>query len=558
MTARNAASEHFRGAAKPRPEPSGPAACASSLGIGARLALLLACALALPSASRSSEAVEFPEGEPPLVEPIVPIAPPLEPAAALAPPMPGEDALAAAGETPAPAPTPKAAPLEALKAGQESVAKAAESGGVGRESRALDDVFDGAAMAQVRAGRELALTVLDKNTYEVRLPGTSLDRTIVTAGSQHFNDLWTRDACFALMGLLDDPKRASAARGVLQSLFDRVDARGQLPRRQGDHPHNVVWSWFLSLFGAGLPSPRALSRFEYADGLRAPQYDAAALALILAEKYLRASGDLEFARQNYAAMSRSAAWLEAAAGSSPDKLIDQPGGADWKDGVKRSGKVAYTNVVVFKAFDSLAGISRALGDGAASERYHDLAEAIKASINGDLWDERRGYYKDSDGITAFSPDGNILAVLWGLADAGRSDRIMTALQKAFEQGRLPYPALVGGKYPPQSVPWLAKRVGVEHYHDTFIWPWQANLAAVAAERSGRPGLARRLLRRVAAQAVADGTFYEVYSPRGAPRPVRSFFYRSEPDFLWSAGTYLWAFNEILGARCGEQDCPAKP
>jgi len=48
-----------------------------------------------------------------------------------------------------------------------------------------------------------------------------------------------------------------------------------------------------------------------------------------------------------------------------------------------------------------------------------------------------------------------------------------------------------------------------------------------------------------------GTFYEIYTPGNQPRPVRTWAYESERDFLWGAGTYLWALQELREAEGGQ-------
>jgi glycogen debranching enzyme len=387
----------------------------------------------------------------------------------------------------------------------------------------------------------LARNVVRKDTFEVTMPGKPGTRKIITAGSDHFKSLWTRDACFASFGLLGDSEGQKTVRDILQSFFDRADKEGQLPRRQGDYDNPFLM--VLSILGMKTPDPRVLDRCEYVNDLNAYQFDSTALPLILAGEYVKASGDREFLEKNYEAMNKSISWLEKMDRRQNGKLIDQPGSGDWKDITRRSGIVTYTNVLLYKAFDSMAEAGETMGDWDRARRNRACAEKVKDDINAKLWDEKLGYYKDSDRISNFSPDGNMFAVIFGVAGKEQTDRIFNKLEDFMNKSPLPYPALEGD-YPDEFVPIWAKVAGVRHYHDRHIWPWQGNVLAVAAARSGRPELARRSLEKVGSQAIKDGTFYEIYQPEGKLEPVRGFWYKSEPDFLWSAGTYLWGCREL--------------
>jgi glycogen debranching enzyme len=394
-------------------------------------------------------------------------------------------------------------------------------------------------------GKALARKVIKKDTFEVTFPGKPGTRHIITAGSDHFKSLWTRDACFASFGLLYDKEGQKIVKDILQSFFDRADAGGQIPRRQGDYGNPFLM--LLSFLGFETPAPKKLDRYEYVNDLNAYQFDSTALPLILAHEYYKLTGDKAFLEQNYEVMNKSIAWLEKMDTQQKQRLIDQPGSGDWKDITRRSGIVTYTNVLLHQAFKSMADLNREMGDFHRAEHNQKYAQTIKDDINTQLWDEKLGYYKDSDEVDKFSPDGNILAIIFEVADKRKAGKIFNKLEDFMNHSPLPYPALEGD-YPDEYVPLWAKIAGVRHYHDRHIWPWQGNVLAVAAAKTGRIELAEQALKKVAAQAVKDGTFYEIYQPEGKLEPVKTSFYKSEPDFLWSAGTYLWGYRELKEAK----------
>ena len=87
-------------------------------------------------------------------------------------------------------------------------------------------------------------------------------------------------------------------------------------------------------------------------------------------------------------------------------------------------------------------------------------------------------------------------------------------------------------------------LGMRGYSDnTFVYPWNTCLYAMAACAAGEFPRARAALEAVAGCALRDGTFEECYEA-DRPEPVVRRFYRSERDFAWAAGLYLRALWEL--------------
>jgi glycogen debranching enzyme len=252
----------------------------------------------------------------------------------------------------------------------------------------------------------------------------------------------------------------------------------------------------LAFSMAGLPTaaPAKLSMVEYKNELNVLQYDSMLLPVISAFEYYKFSGDGKFLADNFQTLKNAMAWAEGIAPGG--KLASQPGSADWKDVVKRSGKVAYTNVVLYKAFDSMSRIGRLMGEDGG--HYADIAANLKNSINAELWLEDAGYYRDSDGVKAFSADGNVPALIWGVAEGARAEKLLERFEYLLDYDPLPFPGLEGD-YEGKKVPFWLKLAGMRHYHDRFIWPWQGNMLSIAASRAGKAELALKALGKVGAR-----------------------------------------------------------
>ena len=405
--------------------------------------------------------------------------------------------------------------------------------------------------ALLARGEAIAHRVLEVDTHRAAQPGEPQPLAVLAAGGTHFEALWTRDASWGCLGLVASGRDPGTVRDTLHALLNRQKLDGEMPRRQGNHLSlTQMVGDFLHL---PLRNCDNLVKAEYRNERDALQYDGNALPLIAAAEYAARTGDKAFLQENYQALTRAADWLqqqdEGRLKVAPGRLdlIDQAPSSDWKDVVGRHGVVAYTNALAYQGHRAMAALDRMMGNPEKAAAREAFAGVLKQDFNQRLWDEKAGHYKDSEVDGRFSPDGNILALVYGLADDGKAERIFQKLERTAEDQPLLFPA-AEEDYPGSYIPVWLKAGGMEHYHDAMVWPWQGAAFAVAAARHGRTELAREALEKMASAAERDGTFYEIYTPGANPHPVRTWAYESERDFLWSAGTYLWAVNELRAAE----------
>jgi len=185
---------------------------------------------------------------------------------------------------------------------------------------------------------------------------------------------------------------------------------------------------------------------------------------------------------------------------------------------------AYTNVVTYKAFISMAGLDRLMGNDKRAQERERFADRMKEDFNRLLWDDRLGFFRDSPDTDLFSPDGNILAILFGIASPEQSSKILDRCEELESADSLPFPA-ADREYPDDYKPLWMKISGMKNYHDLMVWTWQGSAYALAALQCGRTDTAEKALEKIAKKAVSDGTFYEVYTPGPDPRPVNKLLYR---------------------------------
>lgn len=397
---------------------------------------------------------------------------------------------------------------------------------------------------QIRAAHRIAAKTLRENTWTPRVGHETETRPVLLAGQGKFDSLWGRDALFASLGAVAVGDTA-VVKGTLQALLDYQFEDGVFPRRIG---HGAVWVQSLRhLLGFERPRPERFDTIERLGAHKQVTMDTNLLVPIVFEEYVRQTGDQDFARAYLPHVERGLAWLRSQMNA--DGLLVQDPMGDWKDLVDRGRVLMYNQALYYQALRSTASVLSATGEAERADSLRAEADAVAQRARRYFWDADGKYFRDSETSSAFSPDGNLFAVAFGLATPEEAQHILHRSQALLSQRGL-LPAL-DGHYPSGKVPWVVKLQGIRHYHDDFAWPWLTSLYAVAAARHGDVRGATSALTAVADAAARDGGFFEVYD--GEPlRPVDTFLYDSEPDFSWSSGLYLWASDEVRKASQRQQ------
>lgn len=269
--------------------------------------------------------------------------------------------------------------------------------------------------------------------------------------------------------------------------------------------------------------------------------DATPLYVVLAGRYLRASGDLAFVRAAWPSITRALDFC-AATDTDGDGLIENTRvGHGWVEGGALYG--AHTTLYLAAcwgaALEAAAEMAAAQGLADEAERYGAAALAVRRRINTDFWNGalRSLYYgKLRDG--RYNTEPTVLpavALLFGLVDAEKAPPMLDRW--------------AGNEF---SADWGVRIVGTRSalfnprgYHTGSVWPLFTGWTALAEYRHGRPlagfshlmatlGIYRHWARGFV-EEVLDG---EVYRPSGVC-----------PHQCWSETMVLQpVFEGMLGLR----------
>lgn len=381
-------------------------------------------------------------------------------------------------------------------------------------------------------------------------------RPVLLTGGMKYLELWGRDSAVVLSAL--PATHRQVWHDTLEAFLDHQRPDGLLPRRVagfGNAQRNL--RSIVTHRGISLPVSSSL-RPEYRTvgyagrsrlvkwvakkiffGTAGEPKDTNPLILLSVARYAR--HDPTFLARHEAAVTNALAYLER---HTREGLLWQNDHEDWLDVYGRSGHVFCTNALYFASLAALAHAFRRRDRRMAADLARK-ARTVRERLQ-ELWDPERAHFiSHHDGREAhrqFATDGNMLALLTGLADARQRTGILDNLERIVDE--YGYVPIVAPSYPASSQAGL-RRVFVWKYRDgKLLKPWLQILAAKAVA-ADRPQLAERLLLPVARIFVEHGCCEVMNGNTG--RPHEFFLTRTEKRFSVAAALYLEAAAALAQA-----------
>lgn len=411
-----------------------------------------------------------------------------------------------------------------------------------KESPPATDLNDVIGHATAIAERILLGNVAEREWRGARRP-------VLLTGGMKYLEVWGRDSAASMPAL--PAAHRQVWRNTLEAFLDHQRADGLFPRKVagfGNAARNL--RSIVTHHGINLPVSPALApeyrtvgyagRFrllkwlaqEIFFGTAGEPKDTNPLLLLSLAEYARY--EPAFLARHEAAVHQGLAYIES---HLRDGLIWQNDHEDWLDVYGRHGQVLYTNVLYYASLGALAKVFRHRDRRRAADLLRQARE-VRERLQG-FWDEERGHFishRDEQGEhRQFATEGNMLAVLLGVADAHQRGAILDHLAKIVDG--LGYVPIVTPSYPAHLQSGL-RRLFVWRYRDgRLLKPWLQVLAAKAAARE-RPALAERLLAQVARIFVEHGCCEVLNGCTG--KPHKFFLTRTEKHFTAAAALYLEA------------------
>ncbi|MGC6368070.1 MAG: amylo-alpha-1,6-glucosidase [Candidatus Marinamargulisbacteria bacterium] len=351
----------------------------------------------------------------------------------------------------------------------------------------------------------------------------------INAGETHFSDVWIRDCCFAGWGALS-LNDTSVVQGFLRHALANMKEDGQCPLRIGQ-------KYFLLKY-LHLTGPKGPTYIE--DKYVSIPVDSNALIIILFEKYILESNDQNFLDKHLKDLIKVIDWYQT---QSSNNLIVEGPYAGWADSLKKTGHVLYSNVLYAKALKSMVSLTEKKEK--ISTRLAKQYEKTTTAIVDVFWNGSYliDYVNETEKCEHLSLDGNVLAVVFDIIDTRKQKKLLRSILS--EKMLTKHGAKLANKVYDNKVvypPFLL--INLKDYHNGLIWFWVCCVATVALYKNDFKEDAFNLFKVMAKKITRDNTMYEVYEPKKG-KAVKRLFYKSEQGFAWSAGLFVWAYQELF-------------
>lgn len=360
--------------------------------------------------------------------------------------------------------------------------------------------------------------------------------------NQAYQQVWARDSMICGMGLLlcGEPgaaihRRSLATLGRFQSPLGKI-------------PHNVglanVADPALIAHGGRLEAP-GMEGQAVEDTIHAGCVDGNLWYIIGHYVNFVAGGDREALRAAWPSLERALLWLRYQ-DSNECGLLEVHEAMDWADLFANRYNVLFDNALYYAAWRCMALMAEALeeGKGARGQEdggpdgtaawYHERAEDVRLKVNRLLWvgpeepndlawiaGERKEwlyvrkrvetelverpfylpYMAFRDYADRLDTLGNLVAILFGVADQAKADKILDyihgcGLDEPFPVRAL-YPPLQPGDKDWREYYRVRNLNQPHHYHNGGAWPFIGGFYVAALVQAGRHAEAERQLARLA-------------------------------------------------------------
>ncbi len=395
----------------------------------------------------------------------------------------------------------------------------------------------------------------------------------IVGSSKAYQQVWARDSMISGLGLwlCRDREGRAIHRRSLESLRQFQTPLGHIPHNIG---YTDVEDPALVALGGRLGTAET-ARTLVADTTHAGVVDSN-LWYILGHYYeFACSGDRDFLRAVWPSLERALLWLRYQ-DSNECGLLEVHESMDWADLFSNHYNVLFDNVLYFASWKAMGMMADALGLPAAA--YFDTARDVRAKINTLLWvgpeapkdwdwlrRERQEwlyplrrvetelvvrpfylpYMAFRDYSDRFDTFGNLVAILFGVADQRQSDLILDYIHGCGINAPYPVQAVYPVVYPGDK-DWreffrVRNLNQPHHYHNGGAWPFIGGFYVAALVQAGRQAEAAAQLASLTAMNRAgvrdEWEFNEWFHGTSG----RAMGYAGQ---TWSAATYIYAQDAV--------------
>ena len=347
--------------------------------------------------------------------------------------------------------------------------------------------------------------------------------------NEAYQQVWGRDSMICSLGLLlcHGGEGAAVHRRSLQTLRAHQSGLGKIPHNVGlpDMPDPAL----IALGGRILAENG--STHAVADTTHAGCVDSNLWYIIGQYAEFATSNDCAFLEASWDSLQQALLWLRYQ-DSNECGLLEVHEAMDWADLFANRYNVLFDNVLYYAAWKSMGAMARALGE--ESGFYFDQAQDVGLKLNALLWvgpespkdwkwlDAVRKewiyplrrvetelverpfylpYMAFRDYADRFDTVANLLAILFGVADAQKANKILDYIHGCGLNEPYPvqalYPVINPGEREWREYYRVRNLNQPHHYHNGGAWPFIGGFYVAALVQAGRMQEAQQQLEKLA-------------------------------------------------------------
>lgn len=358
----------------------------------------------------------------------------------------------------------------------------------------------------------------------------------ILASYVNFTDFWARDTFWASLGLIKSGEDLGKVRSSLELFLRYQRSDGKIPRK--------ICLDYNGLKYLGIKIKRKKPRPIYTSPIKTFfSMDDNLLLVIAFSEYVKKTKDEKFVEKYFSQIERA---LEFYQNNNliRNELLYEIGLGNWMDTIFKKGFVLYTNCLWQKAVQEFKEMAKEFNFDVNS--IVPKSQGILAQIQKNFWLEKENFFADSVSKKDrkqkyFDLAGNVLAMLFEIADEKQAKLILEKIEMIKNKGDVFYPT-VFPRYPFWKINPPTFLFGIQDYQNGNSWSWIEILLAIAKEKNGKLEEAEKMLENISEVILQNGHIHETYFIDG--RPFDHFLWKSAVPFAWSAGLFLWAVSEL--------------
>ncbi|MBI1975036.1 MAG: glycogen debranching protein [Parcubacteria group bacterium] len=262
--------------------------------------------------------------------------------------------------------------------------------------------------------------------------------------------------------------------------------------------------------------------------------------------YRWAYRDDDFLRAQWGSIKKTLQWL-ASPDAYRDRLLTMMEACDWQDRFATRGHGLTINALYVGALECAAQMATGFGEANLAQECSERADVVRDAVRSRLWGGRYfiPYLSGKERGAWFDTLGNILAILFDVADGSQAAQILDYARDVGVSDPLPSKAIHPPVFPGQA-DWREYyrkyHLNLPHqYHNGGSWPFVGGFHVLSLVKVGRFEEAEAmLLKLVEANRVGKRREWEfnewLHGLTGKPM--------GKVKQAWSAGMFLWAYEAV--------------